>query len=975
MTKFITIFLTVLTPALVQAQKTSNLGKKAWVDSVFSTLSKEEKISQLIVVRLSSMDSKTGKAIFFTDKVEESVRLYKVGGLCLFQGGPAAQVQAVNRLQTASALPLLVAIDAETGLGMRMDSVRPLPRQMMLGALREPSLLYAYGRWVGKQHKRAGIHMNYAPVVDVNNNPANPVINDRSFGEDKEKVAAYAIQYMKGMQAEGLLTCAKHFPGHGDVSVDSHHDLPQILKSRQQLDSLELYPFHKIIQAGVDAVMVGHLYIPAIDATANRASSLSKANVAGLLKKELGFKGLVITDALEMKGVTKFFPGGMISREALVAGNDLLCLPEDIPASIEAIKKAIRKRKLSWKEVDERVKKLLEVKYDQGLANWKPASVENIVEELNRETDGLRQQIAQEAITLLRNNDKAAFPVTPGRNQRVAYVAIGVSKDNLMARRMRGDYHADVFHLDHKADSLRLLSLLPLLQLRYDVVVVGVHQLRRYPAGKFGLNDMAIRLVEGLKGKVHHTVMLFGNPYAVQYFQQADNIVVGYEDDAIVQETAADMLNGLRLCKGVLPVTVSSEFPAGSGLITPVLSKVDRLPGMDMEKLKVIDSVADEAIRKQSTPGMVVLVAKDGKIVYHKSFGHYTYDSLERVTPESIYDMASVTKICATTLSIMKLYDDGKVKLEDEIGRYIPWLRGTDKEHITVRNILLHQAGLKSFIPFYRETIDTATGVPIAGIYNKVSSPAYTYRVADSMYMRSDWRDTIFRRIASSSLTVPAKMIYSDNDFIFLGLIVEAISGESLHAFVKKHFYDPMGLLTSGFRPRDRFPLAQIVPTEQEKLFRRQLIRGDVHDPGAAMFGGIAGHAGLFSNAYDLAVLMQMLLNNGVINGKRYLSDTTIARFTAYGSDISHRALGFDKPMKDNATRSVPYPAASVSPQTFGHTGFTGIGAWADPAHNLIFIVLSNRVHPSGSNLFLNLNVRPRMHEAVYQSMKKGWED
>ncbi|MFZ9301221.1 MAG: serine hydrolase domain-containing protein, partial [Chitinophagaceae bacterium] len=433
---------------------------------------------------------------------------------------------------------------------------------------------------------------------------------------------------------------------------------------------------------------------------------------------------------------------------------------------------------------------------------------------------------------------------------------------------------------------------------------------------------------------------------------------------------AADILNGLRLPQGILPVTVNKQFPVGFGVQSKVMPVVSLLPGMDMSKLLAIDTIATEAISKRATPGMVVLVAKDGKIAYHKAFGYYTYDNSEPVTAESIFDMASVTKICATTISIMKLYDEGKLSLEDEIGKYIPWLRGTDKERITVRNILLHQAGLKSFIPFYRETIDTSTGIPKSGFYSKIPTAAFSLRVSDSMYLKTAWRDTIYKRIANSPLTLPAKMIYSDNDFIFLGLIVEAISGMTLHDYAKKNFYDPMGLVTTGFRPRDRLPLSQIVPTENEKIFRRQLIRGDVHDPGAALFGGIAGHAGLFSNAYDLAVIMQMLMNKGVMNGKRYLSDTTIARFTTYGSEISHRALGFDKPYKDNATRQTAYPAASASPLTFGHTGFTGIGAWADPEHNLIFLVLSNRVHPDGSNVFLNLNVRPRMHEAVYQSLR-----
>jgi len=969
MVKINTLTLFLFLSVSLFAQKTSNLDRDSWVDSVFRTLSPGQKIAQLIVVRMSSIDPRAGVR-FYEEQVADAIRKYKVGGICLFQGGPARQAAMLNRLQAISELPALVSIDAETGLGMRMDSVRALPRQMMLGAMDDAGLVYEYGRWVGKQLKRAGIHMNYAPDVDVNNNPQNPVINDRSFGENKERVAEYGVQYMKGMQAEGILTCAKHFPGHGDVAVDSHLDLPVVNKSRQELDSLELYPFRRMIDAGVDAVMIAHLSIPVIDNRPNRASSISYGNVTGLLKNELGYKGMIFTDALEMKGVTKYFPGGEISREAIIAGNDILCLPEDVEGSINEIMRSIRKRRLKWEQIDSSVVKLLRMKYDQGLANWTPVVLENIADDLNKESDGIRRKVAEQAITLARHDDASAFPLSPGLRRRIAYVAVGVENDNAFARRMRGDYNADVFYFSYRQDSLRLLSLLPILEKRYDAVVVGVHQLRRYPAGRFGISGPALQLVESLQGKVPNAVLVFGNPYALRYFPTAKNILACYEDERIVHETAADILNGSLFAKGKLPVSVGQAFPLGTGIITGLLPYSSSILGMDIARLNVLDTIADEAIRERGTPGMVVLVAKDGKIAFHKAYGYHTYDSTEKVSVENVYDLASVTKICATTISIMKLYDEGRIGLDDKIGQYIPWLRGTDKQEITVKDILLHQAGLKSYIQFYRETIDTLTGIPQEGFYSKMPTADHTLRVADSMYMKTSFRDTMYSRIATSPLGPAGRLVYSDNDFIFLGLIVQAISGLSLDQYVRKHFYGPMGLSSVGFRPREVLPLARIVPTENEKNFRRQLLRGDVHDEGAAMFGGVSGHAGLFGSAYDVAVIMQMLLNKGVLNGRRYLSDTTIARFTVYSSDISHRALGFDKPYKDNNTRPEPYPAASASRSTFGHTGFTGIGAWADPERGLIFVVLSNRVHPDRSGRFLQLNIRPRMHEEVYRSLK-----
>jgi CubicO group peptidase (beta-lactamase class C family) len=366
-----------------------------------------------------------------------------------------------------------------------------------------------------------------------------------------------------------------------------------------------------------------------------------------------------------------------------------------------------------------------------------------------------------------------------------------------------------------------------------------------------------------------------------------------------------------------------------------------------------------------------VLVAKDGKIVYDKSFGYLTYEKKELVYPETIYDLASVTKICATTMSVMKLYDEGKLDIQKTLGDYLPWVRGTNKESLKIWDVLLHQAGLKAFIPFYKETIDSLHGgIPLPSIYAWKQDSAHHVRVAENLYMRNDWLDTIYNRILTSNVEPKKKYIYSDNDFIFMGKIVEAITGMTLDQYAKKTFYDPLYMSTTGFKPRNSFPLDRIAPTENETIFRKQLIRGDVHDPGSAMFGGVAGHAGLFSDAYDLAVLEQMLLNGGEIDGKRFLKKETIDYFTAYHSDISRRGLGFDKPEKNNATLKEPYPCISASPETFGHTGFTGTCVWVDPKYNLIFIFLSNRVNPTSENgKISSLSVRGGIMEAIYKAM------
>lgn len=948
----------------------------AWADSVFKTLTPEEQIAQLMVVRLSTIDSKTKTVTFYDKEVAELIRRYNIGGICLFQGNPADQANIINSLQSIAKTPVLMCIDAEWGVGMRMtDSVLPLPRQMMLGAVQDSSIAYEYGRIVAEQCKRVGVQVNYAPVVDVNNNPNNPVINDRSFGEDKYKVAAFGIQYMKGMQDNGVMACAKHFPGHGDVSVDSHYDLPVINKSLQQLEELELYPFRQIFDAGVGSVMIAHLYIPAIDSTTNKATSLSRNNVTDLMRKELGYQGLTFTDALEMQGVKKFFPDGEASVESLIAGNDMLCLPGDVPLSIQKIKDAIEAGKLSWADIETHCRKVLMAKYEYGLAVLKPINTENIVADLNKEVSSMRKLITENALTVLRKTDDRFFPLQQtGSKEKidVVYVSIGSKGENAFATRIRSDYNADVVLIDYAVDAATVASTVARIKKKYKNVIIGVHGFGKSTANNFGLSKNAISLVSQLQQKTKAITFVFGNPYAIKNWCGAKNLVACYEDDAIIQNTAVDLLQGKIPAGGRLPVTVCDAFTYGSGIDLKVSAvPVRKINGhLDAAKLVVIDSLADDAIRQGATPGAVVLIAKDGKIVFHKTYGNYTYESNELVNTESIYDMASVTKICATTISVMRLIDEGKLDLKKKLGDYLPWVKGTNKENLTIGNILLHQAGLVSYIPFYKETLN-ADGTPSAYYFTAEKNEAFSIRVAKDMYMRADYRDSLYKRILDSPLGRRGRYVYSDNDFIFLGKIVEAISGKPLDMYAENEFYRPMGLTTTGFKPIEQYPLNRIIPTEKEKQFRLQLLRGDVHDPGAAMFGGVSGHAGLFSNAYDIAAIMQMLVNNGTYNGKRFLSKEVIELFTAYRSYFSRRGYGFDKPEKDNDKRKDPYPCYSASPKTFGHTGYTGTCAWADPEYNLVYVFLSNRVHPDGgeNTKLLRMNVRTNIQEAIYKAM------
>lgn len=957
----------------VLGQKNINKSAQHWADSVFNTLNDDERIAQLMVLRESSY-TKDGP-VYYDSAITAAIRKYNIGGIVLFQGTPVRQANFINYFQSIAKTPLIVCMDGEWGLGMRLDSVIPLNHQMMLGAVNDISIISAYGKLVGEQCKREGIQVNFAPVVDINNNPDNPVINDRSFGENKYKVARYGVAYMKAMQGEGVLACAKHFPGHGDVSVDSHLDLPVINKSMKQLDSLELYPFEQMFNAGVGSVMIAHLYIPAIDTAANTATSLSKKNVTGLLRNKLHFQGLTFTDALDMKGVAKFFPGGQIAAQSLIAGNDMLCLPEDVATSIAKIKEVIENKKLSWDDIYAKCKKVLEYKYVYGVANVKPVNTEHLTEDLNAGINDMKRLVAENAITVLSKKDKQFFPLnTFNTNKDIAYVGIGIDSANAFAQRMKDDYNTDAFYFNYKEDATRILSTVELIKTRYKSVVIGIHNYARYPANNFGISSYALDLINQIQQNNKTIIFDFGNPYALKNFCGARNLVACYEDDSITQHAAADLLEGKIIAGGTLPVTVCENYKYGSGIVDGNMKLPFAEPvtvGLNAAKLSVIDSIANDGITAGAYPGCVVLVAKDGRIVFDKAFGKYNYDTPQPVSINSIYDMASVTKICATTLAVMKLYDEGKIQLDKTLGNYLPWVRKSNKSKLKIKNILLHQAGLIAYIPFYKDVIDPVTGTPSPRVFSHVKNDSFNIRVAQDLYLRNDYRDTMYKKILDSKLGRANKYIYSDNDFIFMGKIVEALSGMTLDKYVDKYFYNPMGLTSTGFLPRQKFDTNRIAPTEYEKQFRMQHLHADVHDPGSAMFGEVAGHAGLFSDADNLAAIMQMLLNGGTFKGKRYIKAGTIKLFSAYNSSVSRRGYGFDKPEKDNAISEDPYPSKLVSPLAFGHTGYTGTAVWADPKYNIVFIFLSNRVNPDGGeNLkLLHMNIRGKIQDAIYDAM------
>ena len=942
-----------------------------WADSVFNTLNDEERIAQLMVIRTSSPGS-NGKALFYDSLVNVLVSKYNVGGVCLFQGTPMEQANLLNRIQKMAKIPIMVTVDAEWGLGMRFAGVKSFPYQLTMGATNDAELVYRVGKAMAEQCRRMNIHVNYAPVVDINNNPNNPVIGYRSFGENREKVARYGISIMQGMQDNGVMACAKHFPGHGDVDVDSHYDLPVINKTMDQLDSLELFPFKAIFEAGVGSVMVAHLSIPAIDNTANKPTSLSFANITTLMREKLGYQGLTFTDALEMKGVAKYFPSGEAAVQSLIAGNDMLCLPADVPQTIEATKKAIAEGRLSWQGVYDKCRRVLLAKYAYVAANAGEISTTNLEADLNNQVPVLRKAVAEKALTVLHmepswkplgmDAEGVLLVQFGGRDKGALAALLEARGAKVVLAGLNGAGSEEAVKAAKKNSTKR--------------VIVSVQGLGRNPATKFGLGDTAIQAITALSNLDNSSLILLGNPYALGALDKANfrTLAVAYEDDAVFQGVAYDWLTGLFKAEGTLPVSIG-KYRAGQGILGQVALRrvAPQTMGLDPKVLAKIEMVARQGIDSAAYPGCVVTVLRKGNLVYQQSFGYTTYEQNEAVGASTVFDLASVTKISATTMAVMKLYEEGKLNLDAPVGQYLPWLKGSGKENITIKNMLLHQSGLVSFIPFYREVLDT-TGTPKKKWFASKSKRKFRVPVTEKLFMRRRWQDTMYSRIKTSKLIEQAtKYIYSDNNFILMAQVVKSITGKTIDEYTAENFYRPLGLATTRYKAFEAFDHRQMAPTENEKQFRQGLLWGYVHDPGAAMFGNVAGHAGLFSNATDLATLYQMALNGGKLGSVTLLQKPTIDLFTGYNSSISRRGYGFDKPEKGNDTMAIEkrYPAAFISPATYGHTGYTGTCVWVDPANDLIYIFLSNRVHPmGGDNLKLSrMNIRSRIQDIVYESM------
>lgn len=941
-----------------------------WVDSVFQALTPAERIGQLFMIRAHS-----DKGPDYEQKVAELIQKYRVGGLCFFQGTPERQAMLTNQYQALSdRVPLLISMDAEWGLGMRLrESTISYPRQLMLGAVRDNRLIYEMGRDIARQCRRLGVHFNFAPVADVNNNPANPVINDRSFGEDRKNVAAKAFQYMMGLQDGGVMACAKHFPGHGDTDVDSHLDLPVIPHSAERLDSLELFPFRALILYGVASIMVAHLHVPTLDDRKNRPTTLSRAAVVGLLRKKMGYEGLIVTDAMEMEGVAKFFKPGHAEVEALRAGNDMVLLPANMEAAFSAVQAALLDGTLDARQVAESVRRILRAKYRYGLTSPQRVDTTHLRRDLNTPASlVLRRKLIESALTLVRDRDHIAGMAHLDR-QRMAVVALGDTNLTPFQKTCSRYAPVSLFNLPKNPDSAAAMALLDTLR-TFDVSLVGLHGMTRRPDQTFGLSPAQIALAR-LISQQHPRAALFvfGNPYSLVHFDEAPTVLMAYSDDPTVQDAAAQAFFGAIDLQGALPINASEHARLGQGIQRHFTARrlaydLPEAVGLSSDTLRLLDTLAAELIATGAAPGCQVLVAKDGRVVWYKAYGRHTYEPDARpVGLDDLYDLASITKVAATTLALMYAVDAGRIHLDTPIYRYLPELEKTDKARLTLREILVHQAGLQAWIPFYQKTL-AALGRPSPELYLPRPMTCYEVPVAKDLYLADDYRDTMWRRIFSSPLRDDRAYRYSDLGLYLCARILERLEHQTLDVLTRRLFYRPMGLVTTTFNPWELGLTERCAPTEDDNYFRQQRLQGYVHDMGAAMLGGVSGHAGLFSNANDLAKLFQMLLNGGAYGGRQYLSPETVALFTQRHLGSTRRGLGFDMKELDSSKTANMSPLASS--RTFGHTGFTGTCVWADPEHNLIFIFLSNRTFPTmENNKLINGNYRPRMQTVVYRAL------
>ena len=937
--------------------------QEKWVDSVYSSMNLVQKVGQLFVVQAFS-----NKAVSHSKKISNEIINNAIGGLIFSNGSPKKQINLTNSYQELSNIPLLIGMDAEWGLSMRLDSTFSFPWNMTLGAIKDNMLIKQVGSRIAAHCKRIGVNFNFAPVVDINTNPNNPIIGNRSFGESIENVSLKSLNFMKGQQEMNVLSSAKHFPGHGDTSTDSHKTLPIIKHKKERILNVELKPFINLINNGLESVMIAHLEVPSLEKTIGLPSTLSYSIVTELLKNDLGFKGLIITDALEMKGLSSFKSTGNLDMLAFKAGNDILLMSENVSEGVNSIIDEYNKGSISEIRLSHSVKKILKAKYKVGLNKSSVISTINLDNDLNNISDKiLNEQLVERSLTVVKNKENI-IPITDLK-KKIGYMSFGNDSAVSFFSHLNKYSKVDEIVNINLKNSDSIIS-------KYNTIIIGVHANSKTPWNSYKINKKEIDLINHIAKKVDVILNVFGSPYTLKPFKSIRSIkgvIVSYQNSIIFQQKSAQLIFGALNSKGRLPVTIGKLFDVGDGI---KIKHINRLSygtpesvSMSSIKLRKIDSLANIAIDSAMTPGLQLLIAKDGRVVYNKNFGYLTYDKKSKVKNNTIYDLASLTKILVTLPIVMKLVETGTINLDTKLKEILPSYVDSNKSNITIKEMLSHYSNLKSWIPFYKSTLDSITKKPKNLYYNSVYSNKHNIKVSENLYLLSSYKDSINSLIKNSELN-KEKYIYSDLPYYILKLYIEDYYSNDLSSLISSQLFNEIGMPKASYYPKEITSTNNIAPTEIDNYFRFGEIRGTVHDMGAVMQGGIGGHAGLFSNANDIAKIMQMYLQGGQYGNKKYFNKSTIDLFNKcyYCEDDNRRGVGFDKPQIEGDGPT----CGCISMQSFGHSGWTGTYTWADPEEKIVYVFLSNRSYPeSKENKLLKYNIRTDIQKLIYESIIK----
>ena len=911
-----------------------------WVEETLHNLTLEEKVSQLVFVWTEG--AYMPKESPGWEELKRLTVERKLGGFIFSIGDVYEYAVQINKLQALSDVPLVIAADFEYGAGMRIRRSTTFPRAMAVGATRNPDYSYRMGKAIAREARAVGVHQNYAPVVDVNNNPMNPVINTRAFGDDVKLVTDMALAFIKGTQEEGEIATVKHFPGHGDTDVDTHLDLPVLTLPKTRFETIELPPFKDTFEAGVMSVMVAHISATAFDSITGIPATVSPAISTDLLKNEMGFQGLIVTDAMVMKGVSGKYQTGEAAVLAIKAGTDLVLMPPDVDIALDAIVAAVKRGEISESRIDHSVKKILRAKQWLGLNQNRFVDVDKVFEVVNsREHRLLAKEIARKSITVL-GNKKGLLPLGGLRGKKVLDLVAADDENPQNGRQLHGELTRrigpiDFALLDPRSDSLEYASALQ-KSLQADLVVAQLHFYTRSGQMTGFIPDNVSSLLNAIIQSGKPVVGIsFGNPYIIMDFPAIDTYVCAYSGTPVVIDATAEVLFGEQPSSGKLPITVPGVFKFGDGENYPktaLCTGDPREAGFDPRELLKVDDVIKQAIKDSAFPGAQLLVVRDGIIAHRKAYGFFDYGIYSQpVDNGTLYDLASVTKVVATTNAVMKLSEENRLSLDDPVVKYVPEFGRNGKEKITLYNLMVHNSGLPAWRRFY-EFCQT----PQCAL-DSVYASGLVYRTGDST-------------------------IYSDLGLITMGKVIEKVSGTTLDRYVDSVFFQPLGMVNTMFNPpASLFP--RITPTEVDSFWHKTFlpVQGRVHDENAATLGGVSGHAGLFSTSSDLAIMMQMLLNGGVYGGKRYLKEETIRRFTSRQPGGGSRAIGWDTKSEGRS-----FSGSLTSMNTFLHTGFTGTSVVCDPEKNVIVILLTNRVYPTRNSTKI-FQVRPRVHDAVFRAI------